>query len=196
MQNFNRFTDEQLVAAYAQGSNEAFDALLTRHQNNVYSYIFRIVKDQEVADDIFQETFVKIITTVRQGRYVDSGRFAAWMMRIARNLIIDYFRQEKSSNTVSIDLGEVDVLNRKDFSDGTIEDSMIVDQIHSDVRKLMASLPETQREVLEMRFFKDMSFKEIAETTNVSINTALGRMRYALMHIRKLAKEKNIVLSI
>lgn len=196
MLNFNRFTDEQLVAAYAQGSNEAFDALLTRHQNNVYSYIFRIVKDQEVADDIFQETFVKIITTVRQGRYVDSGRFAAWMMRIARNLIIDYFRQEKSSNTVSIDLGEVDVLNRKDFSDGTIEDSMIVDQIHSDVRKLMASLPETQREVLEMRFFKDMSFKEIAETTNVSINTALGRMRYALMHIRKLAKEKNIVLSI
>lgn len=196
MQNFNRYTDEQLVAAYAQGSNEAFDALLTRHQNNVYSYIFRIVKDQEVADDIFQETFVKIITTIRQGRYVDTGRFAAWMMRIARNLIIDYFRQEKSSNTVSIDLGEVDVLNRKDFSDGTIEDSMIADQIHSDVRKLMASLPETQREVLEMRFFKDMSFKEIAETTNVSINTALGRMRYALMHIRKLAKEKNIVLSI
>lgn len=195
MRNLNRFTDEQLVAAYAQGSNEAFDALLSRYQNNVYSYIFRIVKDQEVADDIFQETFVKIITTVRQGRYVDTGRFAAWMMRIARNLIIDYFRQEKSSNTVSIDLGDTDVLNRRDFSDGTIEDSMIVDQIHSDVRKLMESLPETQREVLEMRFFKDMSFKEIAETTNVSINTALGRMRYALMHIRKLAKEKNIVLS-
>ncbi len=196
MQKLSRLTDEQLVAAYVEGSNEAFDVLLTRHQNNVYSYIVKIVKNEEIADDIFQETFMKIITTVRQGRYVDSGRFAAWMMRIARNLIIDYFRQEKSNNTVSIDYGEVDLLNRKELSDGTVEDVMVTDQIHSDVRRLMEALPETQREVLEMRFFKDMSFKEIAETTNVSINTALGRMRYALMHIRKLAKEKNIALSI
>ncbi len=196
MQNLNRLSDENLVAAYAKGNNDAFDALLQRHQNKVYSYILHLVKSPEVADDIFQETFVKIITMIQQRRYVDCGKFAAWTLRIARNLVIDFFRQEKSENLVSIDRDDNQGLNRSDIADSTVEDMMITEQIHADVRKLVDALPESQREVLEMRFYRNMSFKEIAEATNVSINTALGRMRYALMHIRKLAKEKNIVLSL
>lgn len=196
MQNLNRLSDENLVAAYAKGNNDAFDALLQRHQNKVYSYILHLVKSPEVADDIFQETFVKIITMIQQGRYVDCGKFAALTLRIARNLVIDFFRQEKSENLVSIDRDDNQGLNRSDIADSTVEDMMITEQIHADVRKLVDALPESQREVLEMRFYRNMSFKEIAEATNVSINTALGRMRYALMHIRKLAKEKNIVLSL
>lgn len=195
MQKSVRLTDEALVASYAEGSNEAFDILLNRYRSKVFSYIFHIVKNQDVADDIFQETFVKIIMTIKQGRYVETGKFSAWVTRIARNLVIDYFRQEKSENLVSIDNDGVDLLNRRDLSDSTIEDNMVQTQICNDIRRLIHSLPDSQRNVIEMRFYQNMSFKEIADATNVSINTALGRMRYALMHIRKLAKENNIALT-
>ncbi|MDE7385958.1 MAG: sigma-70 family RNA polymerase sigma factor [Muribaculaceae bacterium] len=196
MQNLKQLTDEQLVAAYANGSNEAFDTLLNRHSSRVYSYIQRIVKDSALADDIFQETFVKAITTIKQGRYQESGKFSAWITRIAHNLIIDTFRQEKSENTFSADNDEADIFNRRDLSDGNIEDSLVQDQIHTDVRRIMDSLPESQREVLDMRFFRDMSFKEIAEATGVSINTALGRMRYAVLNMRRIAEKNNIVLTV
>lgn len=184
-----------MVTAYAAGDNEAFDALLGRHSDRVYTYILRIVKDGALADDIFQETFVKAITTIKQGRYAESGRFSAWITRIAHNLIIDNFRQEKSENTFSADTDDTDIYNRRDLADGNIEDSLIQEQIHTDVRRIMDSLPEPQREVIDMRFFRDMSFKEIAEATGVSINTALGRMRYAVLNMRRIAEKNNIVLT-
>jgi RNA polymerase sigma-70 factor (ECF subfamily) len=195
MQKTVRLTDEHLVAAYANGDNNAFDTLLRRHQTRVFTYIFNIVKNKDIADDIFQETFVKAIMTIKQGRYYDAGKFSAWINRIAHNLIIDYFRQEKSENTVSVDNDDTDVLNRRDLSEENIEDVIITGQINTDVRRIMKSLPESQREVLEMRFYRNMSFKEIAETTGVSINTALGRMRYAVLNMRRIASEKNIVLT-
>ena len=195
MQKMTKLTDEKLVTAYASGDNKAFDALLKRHQARVFTYIFNIVKNKDVADDIFQETFVKAIMTIKQGRYTDAGKFSAWIPRIAHNLIIDYFRQEKSENTVSVDNDDTDVLNRRDLSEENIEDVIVTGQINTDVRRIMESLPQSQREVLEMRFYRDMSFKEIAEATDVSINTALGRMRYAVLNMRRIASEKNIVLT-
>ena len=174
MQKMTRLADEKLVAAYANGDNAAFDTLLRRHQNRVFTYILNIVKNKDVADDVFQETFVKAIMTIRQGRYTDAGKFSAWITRIAHNLIIDYFRQEKSENTVSVDNEDTDVLNRRDLSEENIEDVMVTGQINTDVRRIMDSLPDSQREVLDMRFYRNMSFKEIAEATGVSINTALG----------------------
>lgn len=197
MQNLTKLTDEQLVAAYAKGENKAFDTLLKRHQQRVFSYIFYIVKDKDLADDIFQETFVKAITTIRQGRYTESGKFSAWITRIAHNLIIDHYRQEKSENQVSADAGEggADLLNRKELSEGTIEDVLVDKQITDDVRRLIKALPKNQRQVLVMRFYRNMSFKEIAEATGVSINTALGRMRYAIINMRKRAKEADMVLA-
>ncbi len=182
-------TDDYLVEAYAKGNNEAFDVLLRRHQNKLYSYIFKVVKNEDVANDIFQDSFVKAIMTIKQGRYAATGKFAAWISRIAHNLIIDHFRQEKSENQQSADIENVDIFNKKELSDGTIEDFMIEQQTLDNVRELIARLPEQQQEVLQLRFYKDLSFKEIAELTNVSINTALGRMRYALINLRRLAKE-------
>ncbi len=196
MQDKNKLTDDKLVAAYAQGDNQAFDILLKRHQARVFSYIYSIVKNRDVADDLFQETFVKAIMTIKQGRYAESGKFSAWITRIAHNLIIDYYRQERSENVVSADDDAVDVLNRKDLSDKNIEDFMVNEQIHADVRKIIDALPDNQREVLLMRYYRDMSFKEIAEATQVSINTALGRMRYAIINMRRIADENNIVLTL
>lgn len=195
MQNIKMLTDNELVRAYIDGDNEAFDTLLQRYQSKVYSYILHIVKNKDVADDIFQETFVKIIMTLRQGRYTDTGKFAAWLNRIAHNLIIDYYRQEKSENSVSIDNEDADMLNRRDLCDANIEDMLVDLQIRDDVRRIIDALPQPQREVLVMRYYNDMSFKEIAEATGVSINTALGRMRYAIMNMRRIANENNIVLT-
>lgn len=192
----NRMTDDKLVTAYIGGKNEAFDELLRRHQTRIYSYIYSIVKNKELADDIFQETFVKAIMSLRQGRYNASGKFSAWISRIAHNLIIDYYRQEKAEQTVSADQDEVDLLNRKDLCAENIEDLLINNQIHEDVRKIINELPDSQREVLEMRYYKNMSFKEIADATNVSINTALGRMRYAIMNMRRIAAENDIALTV
>ncbi len=195
MQDLTKLSDRELVAAYANDSNEAFDILLERHKNRVYTYILHIVKNKDLADDIFQETFVKAIMTIRQGRYAEHGKFSGWLTRIAHNLIIDYFRQEKSENTVSVDNEDTDVLNRRDLSEENIEDVMVTGQINTDVRRIMDSLPDSQREVLDMRFYRNMSFKEIAEATGVSINTALGRMRYAVLNMRRIASDKNIVLT-
>lgn len=196
MTNFVGMTDEQLVRAYAQGSNEAFDVLLKRHQDRTFNYILRIIKNEDVANDIFQETFVKAILTIKQGRYTENGKFPAWISRIAHNLIIDYYRQEKSENMQSADLDEVDVLNRKELCEDTIEDMIITSQIRDDVRYLISELPELQREVLNMRYYQNLSFKEIAEITGVSINTALGRMRYAILNLRRMAAEKDIILTL
>lgn len=195
MHTLSRLTDEQLVAQYAKGTNEAFDALLLRHKTNLFGYIIQRVKDRDLADDIFQETFVKAITTIRQGRYNEEGKFSAWICRIARNLIVDYFRQEKTEASVSTDDGTVDRLNRKELADETVEDAIIDLQIEEDVRRLVGQLPQEQRRVLEMRYYEGLSFKEIAEQTGVSINTALGRMRYAILNMRRIARERNVVLS-
>ena len=196
MQKMTRLADEKLVAAYANGDNAAFDTLLRRHQNRVFTYILNIVKNKDVADDVFQETFVKAIMTIRQGRYTDAGKFSAWITRIAHNLIIDYFRQEKVENTFSTDDEGCDLLNRRDLCDGTVEDEMVSVQIDEDLRRLVMALPDPQREVLVMRYYRNMSFKEIADATRVSINTALGRMRYAIINMRRMAAENNIVLAV
>ena len=195
MHTLSRLTDEQLVAQYAKGTNEAFDALLLRHKTNLFGYIIQRVKDRDLADDIFQETFVKAITTIRQGRYNEEGKFSAWICRIARNLIVDYFRQEKTEASVSTDDGTVDILNRKELADETVEDAIIDLQIEEDVRRLVGQLPQEQRRGLEMRYYEGLSFKEIAEQTGVSINTALGRMRYAILNMRRIARERYVVLS-
>ncbi|MBO5721082.1 MAG: sigma-70 family RNA polymerase sigma factor [Bacteroidales bacterium] len=194
MKNLNLLTDEELVALYSEGDNGAFDVLLLRHKNRIYSYVFYIVKDRELAEDIFQETFVKVITTIKQGRYVESGKFSSWITRIAHNLIIDHYRQEKSENHIQNSDMTPDVFNRKELSEGTVEDSMISSQVRVDIRKLVAALPDNQKEVLVMRYYKNMSFKEIADATNVSINTALGRMRYAILNMRRLAEENKVEL--
>ena len=196
MVNIMCMPDEQLVAAYAQGNNEAFDVLLRRHQDRVFNYILKIVKNEDVANDVFQETFVKAIMTIKQGRYTENGKFPAWITRIAHNLIIDFYRQEKSENLQSCDVEEIDVLNKKELSEETIEDIIITDQIHQDVKHLVTVLPDSQREVLLMRYYRNMSFKEIADATGVSINTALGRMRYAILNMRRIAQEKDIVLTL
>ena len=163
MAKLTALTDDKLVSLYADGNNEAFDTLLNRHQNRVFTYILRIVKDSEVANDIFQDTFVKAITTIKQNRYSEAGKFGAWITRIAHNLIIDYYRQERSENLQSCDLPDLDILNRKDLSEETIEDKLVTHQIHNDIKRLVKALPELQREVLVMRYYHDMSFKEIAD---------------------------------
>lgn len=195
MIDFKKMTDEQLVIAYAEGNNFAFDVLLNRHKSNVYSYIYFIVRNRELAEDIFQETFVKAIITIKQGRYTENGKFRAWINRIAHNLIIDSYRQEKNEQMISNDECEIDLFNNHKLSDGTIEDEMIKKQILSDVKRLIEYLPDNQKEVLILRYYQNLSFKEIAEITDVSINTALGRMRYAILNMRRMAEEKNIILT-
>ena len=148
-----------------------------------------------MANDIFQETFVKAIVTIRQGRYTQHGKFGAWISRIAHNLIIDYYRQEKSENVQSTDIGDVDLLNRKELCEDTVEDMICSEQILSDVKDLVEELPALQREVLKMRYYQGLSFKEIADITGVSINTALGRMRYALINMRRIAAQRQIELT-
>lgn len=184
-----------LVSAFAKGNNQAFDVLLDRHKRRVHSYILRIVKDADVADDVFQETFVKVITTIKQGRYTADGKFGSWIMRIAHNVVIDHFRQEKAEASVSTDEGDYDLLNRRDLADVTIEDIMVDNAIRADIRHLIKALPAEQKQVLVMRYYNNLSFKEIAERTNVSINTALGRMRYAILNLRRMAAENKIELT-
>lgn len=179
-------TDHELVRAYANGDNAAFDTLLARHQETVFGYILHLVKDYDLANDIFQETFVKAITVIRQGRYEESGKFSAWLNRVAHNLSIDHFRRNKSENTVSNDDSDGELLNNRNLCEGSIEDTLINRQNEDDIRRMVSSLPEDQRRVVMMRIYRDMSFKEIAAETGVSINTALGRMRYALRNMRRM----------
>ncbi|MBO7302449.1 MAG: sigma-70 family RNA polymerase sigma factor [Bacteroidaceae bacterium] len=194
MENLKRLADDALVTLYLQGNNSAFDVLLKRHQDRLFNYIYFIVRSREVAEDIFQETFVKVIVTLQQGRYTNDGKFAAWITRIAHNLVIDQFRVERNENVISNDEVEYDIFNDAKFSEGNIENSMVNDQVLKDVRALVDELPDCQREVVFMRYYQDLSFKEIAEITGVSINTALGRMRYAVMNMRRIAEEKAVSL--
>ena len=187
--------DETLVALYAQGNNEAFDILLNRYKDRLYTYIYYTVRNEVLAEDIFQETFTKAIVTIQQGRYNENGKFPAWLTRIAHNLIIDCFRQEKQENIVSCDEEERNLLNNIRLSEGTVEADIVTPQILADVRGLMKHLPDEQREVVHMRFYQDLSFKEIAEMTGVSINTSLGRMRYAILNLRRMAEKHGIVLT-
>ena len=196
MENMKIMTDDKLVALYLQGNNDAFDILLERYKDKLYYYIFFIVRSREVAEDIFQETFVKAIVTLQQGRYQPDGKFSAWITRIAHNLVIDQFRVERNENVVSNDDSEVDLLNDASLSEGTIENQLVNEQVLKDVRRLIDELPDCQREVVFMRYYQDLSFKDIADITGVSINTALGRMRYAILNMRRIAAEKNVSLAL
>lgn len=196
MESINCMTDDALVRLYAEGNNSAFDILLDRYEQRIFSYISFIVHNQEVAEDIFQETFMKAIVTIQQGRYTENGRFQAWLTRIAHNLIIDFFRQCKNENCVSNDDVEYDLFNDVKLSEATIEMKMVKDQTLDDVRLLVENLPQNQKEVVYMRYYQELSFKEIAEVTGVSINTALGRMRYALLNLRRMAVSHNVYLAI
>lgn len=196
MENLNLKNDDELVNLYSKGDSRAFDVLLYRYKDKLFSYICFIVRNRDLADDIFQETFVKAIVTLQKGGYSGSGKFGAWLTRIAHNLMIDYFRQSKNENHISNDESEFDLFNDSSLSESNIEDEMICSQTLEDIRRLVNQLPENQREVVFMRYYQDLSFKEISDITGVSINTALGRMRYALINIRKMAEEKDIILTL
>ncbi len=188
--------DQELVQAYIKGDQSAIEILINRHRSKVYTYILLTIKNQPLAEDLFQETFIKVIQSLRGGKYRDNGRFLSWVIRIAHNLIIDHFRKEKQMNSVSNDDSEVDLFNSKKLSDSNIEELIVNSQIRAEIRTLINELPNDQREVVLLRHYGDLSFKEIAEQTDVSINTALGRMRYALINLRKLIKEKDLSLTV
>ncbi|GAB5539067.1 MAG: sigma-70 family RNA polymerase sigma factor [Salibacteraceae bacterium] len=186
--------DQQLVSKYLAGDESAFEQLVRRHKDRVYGYIRMMVKDHQLAEDIFQDVFVKAVMTMKKGQYNEEGKFLPWILRISHNLVIDTFRKNKRFPTV--DGGpEFDIFNVIKDDDKIADEAIIEDQINSDLRKLIEFLPEDQRQVLKLRHFNEMSFKEIAEDTGVSINTALGRMRYALINLRKLIDEHEIVLT-
>lgn len=188
--------DKELVQRYQNGDVASFEILVDRYQNKIFSYISMLVKDKQLADDIFQDTFLKIIRTIKAGAYKEEGKFIQFAMRIAHNLIIDCFRKAKRLPMVDPAKDDYDMLDNARFTDPSIEEQLITEQTHDDIRKMIEYLPEEQREVLNMRMYADMSFKEIADATNVSINTALGRMRYALINLRKMAKTKNLQLTV
>lgn len=197
MENLTLHTDEELVALFVSGCNEAFDELLLRYKDRLYSYISYIVRNNDMADDLFQETFVKAIMTLRQGRYKENGRFYAWLTRIAHNLLIDQFRNERNEALVYDEEDSETVWQEVAMmADGYREYELINEQVLTDVRVLMDKLPDNQREVVYMRFYQDLSFKEISEITGVSINTALGRMRYGIMNMRRMAEANHILLSV
>ncbi len=189
-----QFSDSTLVSMYIKGDESALEVLINRHQSKVYSYIISRIRDEELANDIFQDVFVKIIQTLKKGNYNEEGKFLPWVLRIAHNLVIDHFRRNKRMPTVSPN-SEFDVFDIIKDDAPTRESSLIWEQIESDLKKLIEYLPEEQREVLQMRHYGRMSFKEIAEQTDVSINTALGRMRYALINLRKLIEKHNVILT-
>lgn len=192
----HKLEDQELVKRFLEGDNSSIEVLISRHKNKVYTYIILTVKNQHLAEDIFQDTFIKVIKSLHDGKYKDNGKFLSWVIRIAHNLIIDHYRKEKQINTYSNEDYEADIFNSRKLADGNVEEFLIQDQITSDVRRLIEELPDDQKQVILLRHYGGLSFKEIAEQTDVSINTALGRMRYALINLRKLIKEKNISLTI
>lgn len=191
----NALNDNELVQLFMKGDQESLEILIHRHKSRVFSYILLIVKNQELAEDIFQETFIKVIRSLKRGKYTENGKFVSWVLRISHNLIIDHFRKEKLKGTVSNDSTNVDIFNSQKFAEETIEDQMVKTQILFEVKELINELPEDQQQVIYMRHYLGLSFKEIADQTDVSINTALGRMRYALINMRKLIEKKNMVLT-
>ena len=193
--NVQVLSDQGLLNSYLSGDQSAISQLIERHSRRVREYIRMMVKDGDVADDIFQETFIKAVRVIDEGRYTDNGRFLSWILRIAHNQVIDYFRSRKQHKLVNEADAGYNVLGTLRFAEQTIEDQMVATQITNDVRRLVEMLPDEQREVVMLRYYSGLSFKEIAEQTNVSINTALGRMRYALINLRKLIKENDLMLS-
>ena len=192
----SKLTDHELVTKFIDGEQSSFEILVKRHKDKVYTYILLMVKNEHLAQDIFQETFIKVVKSLHSGRYQESGKFISWVIRIAHNLIIDHFRKDKQMKTYSNDDYEMDIFNSSKFSDKTIEEDIIQEQIMTDVRALVEFLPDEQKEVIVLRHFMGLSFKEIADQTDVSINTALGRMRYDLINLRKLVEEKNLSLTL
>ena len=188
-------SDKELIERYQDGDVHSFELLIGRYQKQVYSYILTLVKDKQLADDVFQDTFVKVIQTVKSKAYKDDGRFVQFAMRIAHNLVIDHFRKENRIPTVESSSEDYNYIDNVPITDASVEQGMIVDQVHSDLHRMIAFLPDEQREVLRMRIFDDMSFKDIADITHVSINTALGRMRYALINLRKMMVANNMTLT-
>jgi len=191
----SKLSDQDLIKAYLKGDEQAIEQLIFRYKNRIYTYIICKVRNEALAEDIFQDTFIKVINTLKKGKYNDEGKFLPWVMRIAHNLIIDHYRKTKRMPFVKNN-DDFDIFDVIKHPDQNIEEKIEKDQILSDVKKLIKFLPEDQREVLMMRLYYDMSFKEISELTNVSINTALGRMRYALINLRKMAEEKNVSLQL
>lgn len=197
MDNLNEMTDEELAVSYIEGNNKAFDVLLSKNQHKIFTYILFVVRNQEVANDVFQETFVKVITKLQQRKYVPNGKFSAWVMRIAHNEIMDWYRDQRGRHIIEApkdnDLSNV---GGADVVLNSVESHFVNTQVLDDVRHMMNLLPASQREVVFMRFYQEMSFKEIAETTGVSINTSLGRMRYAILNLRRMAKENDVQLQL
>ena len=197
MKQLHEMTNEELASSYINGDNKAFDLLLSRNQEQLFSYIFFIVKDRALADDLFQETFIKVITKLNEGKYCTNGRFGAWLITVAHNTIMDFYRSSKNDKYLNnIDTNEFDNAVSISLMDSCIENHYVNQQVLKDVKRMVDMLPTLQREVVFMRFFQQLSFKEIAEITNVSINTALGRMRYAILNLRRMAKTNGITLQL
>ncbi len=194
MENLNLMTDEELAIMYVDGDNKAFDLLLSRNQEKLFTYILFVVRDREMANDMFQETFFKVVSRLQQGKYIANGKFSAWLMRIAHNVIMDWYRQQRAQNIVDAPK-ENDLSNvGSTLLESSREGELVNNQVMEDVRRMMSHLPASQREVVLMRFYQQMSFKEIAEATGVSINTALGRMRYAILNLRRMTREHQLTL--
>lgn len=194
MENLNLMTDEELAIMYVDGDNKAFDLLLSRNQEKLFTYILFVVRDREMANDMFQETFFKVVSRLQQGKYIANGKFSAWLMRIAHNVIMDWYRQQRAQNIVDAPK-ENDLSNvGSTLLESSREGELVNNQVMEDVGRMMSHLPASQREVVFMRFYQQMSFKEIAEATGVSINTALGRMRYAILNLRRMTREHQITL--
>jgi len=191
----SKFSEKELVQAYIKGNEQAIEQLIVRHKSRVYTYIICKVRNEALAEDVFQDTFIKVINTIKKGKYNDEGKFLPWVMRIAHNLIIDHYRKNKRMPFIK-NSDEFDIFDVIKNPDQNIQEEIEKEQVLADVKKLVKFLPQDQKEVLMMRMYYDMSFKEISETTNVSINTALGRMRYALINLRKMAEEKNLSLTL
>lgn len=195
MNNSER-SDYELVQEFILGRQASMEILIKRHKRKVFNYIMLMVKNEQLAEDIFQDTFIKVINSLLEGKYKDHGRFISWVVRIAHNLVIDHFRKEKQMNMLSNDHTTVDLFNNKKMADSNVEDDLIRNQISTDVRMLVDQLPDDQKQVILLRHYGELSFKEIAEQTGVSINTALGRMRYALINLRKIIQQNKISLTV
>ena len=197
MKTLENMTDEGLAMLYIDGNNRAFDLLLSRNQSRLFSYILFVVRDRNTAEDIFQETFVKVITRLQDGKYTTSGKFSAWIMRIAHNVIMDWYRDQRAERVVEATQdNDLSNISGSELVVGSIESHYVNSQVMCDVRNLLDNLPPTQREVVYMRYYQQLSFKEIADTTSVSINTALGRMRYAILNLRRMAKTYGMTLQL
>lgn len=196
MEKLANLTDEQLVSLYIAGNSDAFNTLLNRYESKVFTYIAYYIRNQEVAEDLFQDTFMRVVATMQSGRYTEQQKFSAWLMRITHNLIFDFFRHSKNEKAISNDETKVDLLNNAHIADEhNIETQIIEEQNLNGVESLINLLPENQQEIIRLRYYQDKSFKEIAEILNISINTALGRVRYAIINLKKLATEYNISLA-